>query len=836
MQEKNPQEKAAAERQAGLLIDALRDAKENGGIWLNATEKTAPRFYPRGVAVSPFNAMTLALHSDLNHYKTNEYTLFSEAKKRGEAVQTNETGVPFYWYNWKEYANRNNPDDRISREAYMALDNKQKADYKGVRSREIRALFNIDQTTLPFADKESYDKEVKAHGSSESREHSKSEDNHLRISVNDFILKTRDNLVPIRMDGSGVAHYDAKKDTVYMPTEKNFGSYKDYVNELMRQVVSATGNVQRLARGSRSQGVSSEDAAKQERLIVELAAGGKMLEMGLPAKLSNESLKMVDYWERELKENPALIDVIEKDVNNALTMIHKAERGEKVALSPLATPLTAEASMPKHYYIADELKNIPNQDTKEFVVVRDAGAKKADVILPAGASLEVNNEIQGMNKARIEKALHKEGIDTVTFYNADGALGYRPDDSYFSGKDITVAKLSNWELRDVTKIDVSEAVNRANAVGFDKVLMMKDDDGKWAMFLKPEKEKSFAIYPDKADVNRFFVTMQQKDEVMTDMMRNQMAAKYYALANEKPELKVDLLKSKASEEQLARIERVNIFKTKETDNKPSVILCVPTIDGNRLKGREVSPAQWQRLWIADDKQDYKTHLAASLFADVLRKERTDAVAVGTDKTEQEAQSETKEQTRHAEFHEEIDKQERQEDESHDDKEKKEQETKHEQEKKEEERRNSPEQKEKERRKEKAKEEATKAETKAVVAIAITPILKQFFDLKSKHPDALLLFRTGDFYETYQQDAEKASKVLGITLTKHSKLRDTEGKAIRMAAFPYHALDTYLPRLIRAGERVAICDQLELPKQKTASSETQKTAESQRPETARGFHR
>ncbi len=92
------------------------------------------------------------------------------------------------------------------------------------------------------------------------------------------------------------------------------------------------------------------------------------------------------------------------------------------------------------------------------------------------------------------------------------------------------------------------------------------------------------------------------------------------------------------------------------------------------------------------------------------------------------------------------------------------------------------------------------------------MLKQFLDLKSKHPDALLLFRTGDFYETYKEDAEKASKILGITLTKSSKTKDEQGKPLVMAGFPYHALDTYLPKLIRAGERVAICDQLEAPKQ------------------------
>ena len=104
--------------------------------------------------------------------------------------------------------------------------------------------------------------------------------------------------------------------------------------------------------------------------------------------------------------------------------------------------------------------------------------------------------------------------------------------------------------------------------------------------------------------------------------------------------------------------------------------------------------------------------------------------------------------------------------------------------------------------ENAKEEKTTAETKAAV-VAMTPMLKQFYELKGKHPDAVLLFRCGDFYETYSQDAEKASKILGITLTKSSHTKDAEGKPLAMAGFPYHALDTYLPKLIRAGERVAI---------------------------------
>lgn len=93
---------------------------------------------------------------------------------------------------------------------------------------------------------------------------------------------------------------------------------------------------------------------------------------------------------------------------------------------------------------------------------------------------------------------------------------------------------------------------------------------------------------------------------------------------------------------------------------------------------------------------------------------------------------------------------------------------------------------------------------------LTPMMKQFFDLKAKHPDAIMLFRCGDFYETYCQDAVIASEILGITLTKRNN-GGKNGNPIEMAGFPHHALDTYLPKLIRAGKRVAICDQLEDPK-------------------------
>ena len=90
----------------------------------------------------------------------------------------------------------------------------------------------------------------------------------------------------------------------------------------------------------------------------------------------------------------------------------------------------------------------------------------------------------------------------------------------------------------------------------------------------------------------------------------------------------------------------------------------------------------------------------------------------------------------------------------------------------------------------------------------TPLMKQYYQIKAVHPDAILLFRVGDFYETFGDDAIKASAILGITLTKRA---NGSASSVELAGFPYHALGTYMPKLVRAGERVAICEQLEDPK-------------------------
>ena len=130
-------EKNAEERQIELLSTALNEASNAGGHWLNATGKGFPKFYPRGVAVSPFNGLFMALHSDRNGCKTNLFTLYSDAKARGTSVREHEQGVPFLFYNWNKYVHRNNPEDNISREAYLKLDEEIRKQYKGIHNRAL---------------------------------------------------------------------------------------------------------------------------------------------------------------------------------------------------------------------------------------------------------------------------------------------------------------------------------------------------------------------------------------------------------------------------------------------------------------------------------------------------------------------------------------------------------------------------------------------------------------------------------------------------------------------------------------------------------------------------
>lgn len=648
MAEENINKKTGAERQAEVLVAALERANKNGGTLLNAGQKAMPQFYDKTLRITPVNALIMAMHSDNGEFKTNSYTMFNETHDRSEAVKKGQKGVPFVWQNLNQYVNKDNAEDKISRTEYNSLADAEKAKYKVNPREDVYTVFNIDQTTMSHVHKEEYAKQVEQFGANRP-----TDEKLLRMDVNKFIQSMKDNLVPIRKDATGIAHYDSKKDTLHIPAQKDFPSYADYVQEVTRQIVHATGVPQRLGReGLSIDGVKTPSEVQQhmEMLVEELASAHRMLELGMTAKMRPQTVEQLPNIISKLKAGPTMAQKVLHDVNRTVGMIKKAENGEKIKL--------------------------------------------------------------------IEKPSEKRQQAWASQFPID-------------------------------KVPST----------FTQISMLKDDEGKWTLAAKPENARTFAVHPSREDVSLYFDMMKNDhDETHVNEFKTQFAQKYYSVVAANPEKEANIFRSNASQDALDLISKVNAFKTK--DNK---ILLVATIGDEKQKSVQISQSQWQRMWLADDKQDYKTHLAAILYSDVLAgklEEMKRSVSPDVEGTQ------LHEENEHREYHEEEKRQQQQ-------------------------------------------------------MSNVPPIIKQYNDLKQKHPDALLLFRCGDFYETYKEDAVKASNILGITLTKHSKRMDEEGKPLKMAGFPYHALDTYLPKLIRAGERVAICDQLESPRQKTSQQEENK---------------
>ena len=648
MAEENINKKTGAERQAEVLVAALERANKNGGTLLNAWQKAMPQFYDKTLRITPVNALVMAMHSDSGEFKTNSYTMFNETHDRNEAVKKGQKGVPFVWQNLNQYVNKDNTEDKISRTEYNSLADAEKAKYKVNPREDVYTVFNIDQTTMSHVHKDEYAKQVEQFGANRP-----TDEKLLRMDVNKFIQSMKDNLVPIRKDATGIAHYDSKKDTLHIPAQKDFPSYADYIQEVTRQIVHATGVPQRLGReGLSVDGVKAPSEVQQhmEMLVEELASAHRMLELGMTAKMRPQTVEQLPNIISELKADPKMAQKVLHDVNRTVGMIKKAENGEKIKL--------------------------------------------------------------------IEKPSEKRQQAWASQFPID-------------------------------KVPST----------FTQISMLKDDEGKWTFAAKPENDRTFAVHPSREDVSLYFDMMKNDhDETHVNDFKTQFAQKYYSVVAANPEKEANIFRSNASQEALDLISKVNAFKTK--DNK---ILLVATIGDEKQKSVQISQSQWQRMWLADDKQDYKTHLAAILYSDVLAgklEEMKRSVSPDVEGTQ------LHEENEHREYHEEEKRQQQQ-------------------------------------------------------MSNVPPIIKQYNDLKQKHPDALLLFRCGDFYETYKEDAVKASNILGITLTKHSKRMDEEGKPLKMAGFPYHALDTYLPKLIRAGERVAICDQLESPRQKTSQQEENK---------------
>lgn len=413
------------------------------------------------------------------------------------------------------------------------------------------------------------------------------------------------------------AKYDSKEDKIVVSgmkgevgNEKMAALYK--ANDIYRAVVAATGTENRLDRSGRNN-LLPEDDAKHEQLVRELAAGVMMARQGLPAILSKENEKLIPYWEREIKENPKLLGIVERDVNNAVETIDNLVAKRKVDYESIRGQLPGKTmEKPSKYSISQDLAKLPNIETKEIVVVKDILRKEADVILPAGASLEVNNEVPGMRKDRITIALKKEGIDDVRFYNAGGSLGLNKPNSYFQGKEVTLNNLKQYELVPHHTLDVEKQAAQKKGVIIKNFQAIKDDNGRYAFFIKPENEPSFSVYPAKEHLNTFYNVIKTDKQAI---VHNALAQRYYEMATKHPDTKLDLITPKKVDVDMKLIERPSITSSAQ-DAKQKLIFA--TINGQRVQA-PINKQQWQKMWLAEDMGAYKRALAAVIFEPMLKR-------------------------------------------------------------------------------------------------------------------------------------------------------------------------------------------------------------------------
>lgn len=614
------------ERQKEVLIEALERAAKENGLFLNTNYKQQPHFYNKELQITPVNSLMMAMHSDNGNFKSNAYTTFQNLQANDAAIRRGQKGVPFIWSNLNEYVEIVNPENKITKDSFNKLSEEDKGRYRVNPKENVFTLFNLDQTTLPFVHKDSYKTHINDTG--QTAPHDEKE---LRIDINKYIQKMRENFLPIRRDGIGVAHYDANRDLIHIPAQKEFDTYPEYVQAVTREIVRATGVPQRLNR----EGTMSSDKEKQAResLVEDLVSAHKLLEFGLPSKLKKTTIENVPSIIKHIKETPNYTENLFRDINRAVGMMKKAEKGEKIKVN--------------------------ERETVEL--------------------LNVNSQEQAQR---------------------------------------------NTQENQVSK-----------AVSFEQITILKDDNEKWTLVARPNEQKPFAIHPSKQDISMYFDSLKNPNKEEGVSIRTELAQKYYGLSLQHPELKVDIFNTGATQENIEKIDRVNVFRTKDQKN-----MIIAYVDGKALQPIELNKSLYQRFWLTDNRSAYKVALAASLYAETLNNIKKE----GTKQAQEVEQTATKEQSKQSEV-------------SHDTAEKN-----------------------------------------------IPPIMEQYKALKKNYSDALLLFRKGNYYIAYSDDAVTLSKKLDLEIKTEKNHYENEKTPLRSASFPASSLDGNLPKLIRSGSRVAIC--------------------------------
>ena len=511
----------------------------------------------------------------------------------------------------------------ISADLYDKLSKDNKILFHAKSTNGNSYLFNIDQTIMHHSKRADYDKLVDANTIKDG--YKDVADLNAAKQLRDYVDNAAKTLgIPIEYDATS-------HDTVY---DRNTKSIKigelgekhaiDAARDRVRALVEAIGEPAYLDRKAKMALSDDGDANKYDKLAQEVSTGVIMSKFAVPAVLDEESKSLVPYWERESKENSKFMKHMEYAVNNTVRNIDKLSRGKKVDFSIYRGDKKPSILSEKDNFIARQVSKNADLATKTFVVVRDEKAKTASVILPKGASLEVDNEVPGMRKDRIAKALAKEGFENIHFYNRNGALSLKMKNDDFYDKTVTTANLKQYSLVNERPVKTDSLLRYAETQNIRFVTAYKTDAKKWDLRIVPEHGDEITIHPDNADLTRFF---HAKKGIEGDAVRKEIAQKYAIIARHHPEMKTDTLHPHPDKNiDLGRIGNVSIPRNPFNSD----VKLMSAIIDNKVHKAPVTVEQYHRMFAMSEHgkgemtpedlkamSDYKTALAGVVFSDFL---------------------------------------------------------------------------------------------------------------------------------------------------------------------------------------------------------------------------
>ncbi len=397
------------------------------------------------------------------------------------------------------------------------------------------------------------------------------------------------------------------------------------LNEVYRVTAAYVGSAQRLDREA-SQNLLPVDARKYDALVQELSAAVLMIREGLPATVSEQNKPLLDYWQRELKENPQMMDRLKDDIDNTVSVIDDLSKGKSVNYAAIRGSSRYSMGEESQYSIIERLNTLPDEKEKNIVVIRNDRNSHADVILPRGASLEVTNEAEGLRKNLVVLALKKEGVDDVRFYNGGGCLSLKEPNEYFRDKKVDLSSVNGTTLVLKESYDLAEEIESTKHVKITYADMITAGDKSYALYIKPENQDAVVVFPAPDDVARFFDAAKHDREKLQEL-RMSLGRKYYNIIQKHPELKADILMPKRVDVDMSRLSNVNIRM-----NSNNEWMLYADIDHVHQRPVPIDKQQVDRFWLVSDQELYKVLLAANLLAEKLgyREGRDSAQFRGTE--------------------------------------------------------------------------------------------------------------------------------------------------------------------------------------------------------------